>query len=68
MNILSESSEEIEIEASWTGELKGFNGFPDGKKVGSGNSVQGKMVLQYRIGKVFLLQVMDRSYYLKVVT
>ena len=40
--ILSESSEETEIEASWTGELKGFNGFPDGKKVGSGNSVQGK--------------------------
>lgn len=38
--ILSESSEETEIEASWTGELKGFNGFPDGKKVGSGNSVQ----------------------------
>jgi hypothetical protein len=42
MNILSESSEETEIEASWTGELKGFNGFPDGKKVGSGISVQGK--------------------------
>mgnify|MGYP003580322668 FL=1 len=39
--ILSESSEETEIEANWTGELKGFNGFPDGKKVGSGNSVQG---------------------------
>lgn len=32
--ILSESSEVTEIEASWTGELKGFNGFPDGKKVG----------------------------------
>lgn len=42
MKILSESSEETEIEASWTGELKGFNGFPDGKKMGSGNSVQGK--------------------------
>jgi len=40
--ILSESPEETEIEASWIGELKGFNGFPDGKKVDSGNSVQGK--------------------------
>ena len=40
--ILSESSEETEIEASWSGELKGFNGFPDGKKVGSGNCVKGK--------------------------
>ena len=42
MKILSEGPDEIEIEASWTGELKGFNGFPDGKKVGSGNSIKGK--------------------------
>lgn len=42
MKILSEGPEGIEIEASWTGELKGFNGFPDGKKVGSGNSIKGK--------------------------
>lgn len=42
MKILSEGQEGIEIEASWTGELKGFNGFPDGKKVGSGNSIKGK--------------------------
>lgn len=42
MKILSQSSKETEIEASWTGDLKGFNGFPDGKKAGSGNSVQGK--------------------------
>ena len=26
----------------WDGELKGFNGSPDGKKVGSGTSVQDK--------------------------
>ena len=46
--ILSESSEETEIDASWTGEIKGFNGFPDGKKVGSGNSVQGSNGVTYR--------------------
>jgi hypothetical protein len=40
--IISENSKSIEIEAEWAGELKGFNGFPDGKKVGSGTSVQGK--------------------------
>jgi hypothetical protein len=28
MKILSEGSEGIEIGASWTGEVKGFNGFP----------------------------------------
>lgn len=28
--------------AGWTGDLKGFNGFPDGKMVGSGISVQNK--------------------------
>jgi hypothetical protein len=42
MKIISKNSESVEIEAGWTGELKGFNGFPDGKKVGSGQSVQGK--------------------------
>ena len=39
--IVSESPEEIEAEASWIGEINGFNGFPDGKKVGSGRSLQG---------------------------
>jgi len=42
MKIISENSKSIEIEAEWDGDLKGFNGFPDGKKVGSGISVQGK--------------------------
>ena len=42
MKIISKNSESVEIEAGWTGELKGFNGFPDGKKVGSGQSVRGK--------------------------
>ena len=42
MKIISENSKSIELEAEWTGELKGFNGFPDGKKVGSGTSVQSK--------------------------
>lgn len=42
MKIISKNSESIEIEASWVGELEGFDGFPDGKKVGSGKSVQGK--------------------------
>lgn len=41
MKIISKNSESIEIEAGWTGDLQGFNGFPDGKKVGSGKSVQG---------------------------
>jgi hypothetical protein len=39
--IVSESPEEIETEARWIGEINGFNGFPDGKKVGSGHSLQG---------------------------
>jgi len=42
MKIISKNSESIEIEASWVGDLQGFDGFPDGKKVGSGKSVQGK--------------------------
>jgi len=42
MKIISKNSESIEIEAGWTGDLQGFNGFPDGKKAGSGKSVQGK--------------------------
>lgn len=29
--IVSESPEEIETESRWTGEINGFNGFPDGK-------------------------------------
>jgi hypothetical protein len=42
MKIISENSKSIEIEAEWVGDLKGFNGFPDGNKVGSGTYVQGK--------------------------
>jgi len=42
MKVISKNSESIEIEAGWTGDLQGFNGFPDGRKVGSGKSVQGK--------------------------
>jgi len=32
----------LETEASWDGIIKGYNGFPDGKNVGSGNSFEGK--------------------------
>ncbi|HEU4481482.1 MAG TPA: hypothetical protein VFR65_00360 [Nitrososphaeraceae archaeon] len=32
----------LESEASWNGIIKGYNGFPDGKTVGSGNSFEGK--------------------------
>jgi hypothetical protein len=39
--IVYENSFGIESEASWTGIIKGYNGFPDGKNVGSGNSFQG---------------------------
>ena len=42
MRVISKNSKSLEIQASWAGELIGFNGFPDGKKVGSGKSVQGK--------------------------
>lgn len=42
MRVISKNSKSLEIQASWAGELVGFNGFPDGKKVGSGKSVQGK--------------------------
>jgi hypothetical protein len=42
MKIISKNAKSIEIEASWLGELRGFEGFPDGKKVGSGKSIQGK--------------------------
>ena len=37
-----ENSYGLETEASWDGIIKGFNGFPDGKNVGSGNSFEGK--------------------------
>ena len=37
-----ENSYGLESEASWNGIVKGYNGFPDGKNVASGNSVEGK--------------------------
>ena len=37
-----ENSYGLEIEASWDGIIKGYNGVPDGKNVGSGNSFEGK--------------------------
>ena len=37
-----ENSYGLEIEASWDGIIKGYNGFPDGKNVGSGNPFEGK--------------------------
>jgi hypothetical protein len=42
MRVISKNSKSLEIQANWVGELVGFNGFPDGRKVGSGKSVQGK--------------------------
>lgn len=39
--IIYENSYGIESESSWNGIIKGYNGFPDGKNVGSGNSFQG---------------------------
>jgi hypothetical protein len=39
--IINENSFGIESEASWTGIIKGYNDFPDGKNIGSGNSFQG---------------------------
>ena len=39
--ITDKNSFGIESEASWTGIIKGYNGFPDGKNTGSGNSFQG---------------------------
>ncbi len=39
--IIDKNSFGIESEASWTGIIKGYNGFPDGKNTGSGNSFQG---------------------------
>ena len=39
--IINENSYGIESEASWNGIIKGYNGFPDGKNIGSGNSFQG---------------------------
>ncbi len=35
--IINENSYGIESESSWNGIIKGYNGFPDGKNVGSGN-------------------------------
>jgi hypothetical protein len=37
-----ENSYGVESEASWNGIVKGYNGFPDGKNVASGNSFEGK--------------------------
>jgi hypothetical protein len=39
--IIDKNSFGVESEASWTGIIKGYNGFPDGKNTGSGNSFQG---------------------------
>jgi hypothetical protein len=39
--IIDKNSFGIESEASWTRIIKGYNGFPDGKNTGSGNSFQG---------------------------
>ena len=40
--MIYENSYGLESEASWNGVIKGYNGFPDGKTVGSGNSFEGK--------------------------
>ena len=40
--IINENSYDIESEASWNGTIKGYNGFPNGKNIGSGNSIKGK--------------------------
>ena len=40
--IIDKNSFGIESEASWNGIVKGYNGFPDGKNVASGNSFEGK--------------------------
>ena len=37
-----ENSYGLESEASWNGIVKGYNGFPDGMNVASGNSFEGK--------------------------
>jgi hypothetical protein len=37
-----ENSYGLESEASWNGIVKGYNGFPDGENVASGNSFEGK--------------------------
>lgn len=42
LKIVYENSFGVESEASWDGTIQGYNGFPDGKNVGSGNSFQGK--------------------------
>lgn len=41
-NMVDENSFGQESEASWNGIVKGYNGFPDGKNVASGNSFEGK--------------------------
>jgi hypothetical protein len=40
--IINENSYDIESEASWNGTIKGYNGFPNGKNIGSGNSIKVK--------------------------
>jgi len=40
--MIYENSYGLESEASWNGIVKGYNGFPDGKNVASGNSFEGK--------------------------
>ena len=40
--IVFENTFGVEGEASWDGTVKGYNGFPDGKNIGSGNSFKGK--------------------------
>jgi hypothetical protein len=40
--LVYENSYGRESEASWNGIVKGYNGFPDGKNVASGNSFEGK--------------------------
>ena len=41
-NMVDENSFGQESEVSWNGIVKGYNGFPDGKNVASGNSFEGK--------------------------
>ena len=66
MKIISENSESIEIEAGWAGKLKGFNGLPDGKKVGSGKSVQGKNGVTTSHWQGIFTTTDGINYYLKV--
>ena len=54
----------VEMESSWTGQIKGLNLFPSGRVEGNGNSILTVTAFQFQTGKEHSLQKKEKKYHL----